>query len=470
MSVDVFDSALDVAAVIKDKDVSPVEVTQQYLDRIEKHDDELNAFVTVAAEQALAAAAEAESKVMSGDELPPFHGVPIAIKDLIETAGIKTTFSSRSYENYVPDFDAHVVRRLKGSGFIVLGKTTTSEFGTMPDGESELNGPSRNPWDPSLSAGGSSGGAAASVAAGLAPVAHGMDGGGSIRIPASCCGLFGLKTARGRISMGPVLGEEWAGFSLHGPITRSVADAAAMLDVMEGREPGDPYWLDSPETSFLSEARTEPGRLRIGVISTPPNNVPVDPVCLAALADASGLLESLGHDVDEPDLEWTDPDISSHFIKVVQTTTAYHPDVDLEKVEPVNKALAEAADETSSRNYVKAIQSLQRLTRETAAISEHFDVVLTPTLALPPLEVGWLFEPEDPWEQLIRSGMFMPFTPIANVTGYPAASVPLFWNEAGVPIGVQLIGPPAGEAVLLRLAAELEKARPWADRHPEGFA
>lgn len=269
--------------------------------------------------------------------------------------------------------------------------------------------------------------------------------------------------------MGPELGEEWAGFSLHGPITRSVADAAALIDVMAGHEPGDPYWLETPERTFLDEARTDPGRLRVAVISAPPNDVPVDPVCKAALQDAAELLESLDHVVTEPDLKWEDPDITSHFIKIVQTTTAYHSDVDLEKVEPVNKALAEAGDMTSSRDYVKALLELQRLTRKYAPLWDEFDVVMTPTLAMPPVEIGWLFEPEDPWEQLIRCGMLMPFTPMANVTGQPAASVPLYWSESGLPIGVQFIGPPAGEGVLLRLAGQLESARPWADRRPPGF-
>lgn len=472
MSIDPFTSFLDLADAIRRRDVSRVEVVQMYLDRIEKHDTELNSFVTVAGERALSGAKELD-EVPRGGEFPPYLGVPIGIKDLTETRGLKTTFSSRSYADFVPDFDAHVVRRIKNAGFIVLGKTNCSEFGTFPITESELNGDCHNPWNTKYTPGGSSGGSAAAVAAGLVPVAHGMDGGGSIRIPASCCGLFGLKTSRGRISMGPVLGEEWAGFSLHGPITRSVADAGALLDVMSGRHPGDPYWLDAPERSFLDEARTDPGRLRIGVVNATPNGVPVDQVCLEAVEDAVALLESLGHSVEEPDFAWEDSDVTSHFIKVVQTAIAHHDDVDLEKIEPANKALAEAAAATSSSDYVKAILSLQRLTRMAAAIwddiNEDFDVVLTPTLALPPVEIGWMFEPEDPWEQLIRAGMFIPFTPYANLSGQPAASVPLYWSESGLPIGVQLIGPPAGEGVLLRLSAQLEQARPWGDRHPPGF-
>ncbi|HYN37059.1 MAG TPA: amidase [Actinomycetota bacterium] len=467
--MDSFSSALDIASTIKSKEISPVEVVQHYLDRIDKHDGELNSYVTVAGDEALAAAKEAEAAVTRGDELPAFHGVPIGIKDLIETAGMKTTFSSRSYEDYVPDFDAHVVRRIKEAGFILLGKTNTSEFGTFPIGESELNGACRNPWDTSRTSGGSSGGSGASVAAGLTPIAHGMDGGASIRIPASCCGIFGLKTSRGRISMGPELGEEWAGFSVHGPISRTVADSAALLDVMAGYEVGDPYWLPALERPFLQEARTDPGNLRIGVITASPTGVPIDPAVVSAVEDAVGLMELLGHRTQELALDWEDPDLTSHFIKVVATTTAYHQDVDLDKVEPANKALAEAGDMTSSRDYVRAILELQRITRAAVAMWDEVDIVVTPTLALPPVEIGWMFEPEDPWEQLIRAGMFIPFTPIANITGQPAASVPLVWSDEGLPLGVQLIGPPAGEDVLFRLSAQLEQARPWADRHPPGF-
>lgn len=467
--MDSFSSALDLASAIKSKEISPVEAVQHYLDRIDKHDGELNSYVTVASDEALASAKEAEAAVTRGDELPAFHGVPIGIKDLIETAGMKTTFSSRSYEDYVPDFDAHVVRRIKEAGFILLGKTNTSEFGTFPIGESELNGACRNPWDTSRTSGGSSGGSGASVAAGLTPVAHGMDGGASIRVPASCCGIFGLKTSRGRISMGPELGEEWAGFSVHGPISRTVADSAALLDVMAGYEVGDPYWLPAPERPFLQEAGTEPGNLRIGVITASPTGVPIDPAVVSAVEDGVRLMESLGHRTQELSLDWEDPDLTSHFIKVVATTTAYHRGIDLDKVEPVNKALAEAGDMTSSRDYVKAILELQRTTRAAVALWDEVDVVVTPTLALPPVEIGWMFEPEDPWEQLIRAGMFIPFTPIANITGQPAASVPLVWSDEGLPLGVQLIGPPAGEDVLFRLSAQLEQARPWADRHPPGF-
>ena len=462
-----FLSALQLAALIREGEVSPVEITRLYLDRIEKHDPTLNAFVTVAEEAALDAAERAESQLKSGGQLPPFHGVPMPIKDLAQTAGIKTTFSSRAFADFVPDEDAAVVARLKGAGFIVLGKTNASEFGTWPVTESDLNGPCRNPWDPELTPGGSSGGAGAAVAAGLAPAAQGSDGGGSIRIPASCCGIYGIKPSRGRVSQGPHLGESWAGFSTSGPLARSVADAAALLDVMSGYEAGDPYWAPPPERPFLDEVGRDPGRLRVGLLTRAATGVPVDENVLDATHEAARLLESLGHAVEPmEDADWVDPDITSHFIKVVQSSTAYYEGLDLEKIEVANRVLAEAAEETSSLTYIKALRSMHSFTRRVISLWTDIDVLLTPTLALPPVKIGWMFEDPDPWAQLIRAGMFMPFTPLANITGQPAASVPLHWTDDEIPIGTQLVGPPAGEGMLFRLSAQLEEARPWAHRHP----
>ncbi|MDQ3985041.1 MAG: amidase [Actinomycetota bacterium] len=461
-----FQSALRLADLIRQGEISPVEITRLYLERIDKHNPTLNAFVTVLEDAALQRAERAESLLKSGDELPPFHGVPLPIKDLMETAGVKTTFSSRAYADFVPDKDAAVVARLKRAGFIVLGKTNASEFGTWPVTESDLNGACRNPWNPELTSGGSSGGAGAAVAAGLAPAAQGSDGGGSIRIPASCCGVYGIKPSRGRVSHGPQLGEFWAGFSTSGPLTRSVADAAALLDVISGYEPGDPYWAPPHERSFVEETGRDAGRLRVGLLTRAITDVPVDQKVLDATEDAARLLESLGHSVEPMESDWVDPDITSHFIKVVQSSTAYHEGLDLEKIETGNRALAEAAEGTSSLTYIRALRELQGFTRRVISLWREIDVLLTPTLALPPVKVGWMFEEPDPWAQLIRAGMFMPFTPLANITGQPAASVPLYWTADEIPIGVQLVGPPAGEAVLFRLSAQLEEARPWAHRRP----
>lgn len=480
MTIDPYTSALDLAAAIKRKEVSPVEVVQLYLDRIDKYDGEINAFVTVVGEDALAAARDAERAVSEKGDLPPFHGVPIPIKDLCETAGIRTTHSSRAVGDHIPEVDASVVRRIREAGFIIIGKTNASEFGTMPVTESVLNGACRNPWDTGRAPGGSSGGAGAALAAGLAPLAHGSDGGGSVRIPASCCGVYGIKPARGRVSQAPFVGESWAGYSTDGSLAHSVADAAALLDVMSGYEWGDPYWAPNPERPFLEEAGRDPGRLKIGFVTDAPTGVPVDPACIAAANEAARTLESLGHEIVEVPLEEVTEDIASHFIKIVQTTTAYYRGlIDIDKVEPVNQALAEAGRATSSMDYIEARLALQDLSRRVLSEWQNIDVLLTPTLALPPVEVGWMFAPEDPWEQLIRAGMFMPFTPVANITGQPAVSLPLYWSNDGdghgeasgpdLPIGVQLVGGPADEATLIRLSAQLEEARPWKDKTPPGF-
>ena len=374
-----------------------------------------------------------------------------------------TTYSSRAYADYVPDFDTAVVRRIREAGFVIVGKTNTPEFGTVAFTESELNGATRNPWNTDLTPGGSSGGAAAAVAAGLVPIAHATDGGGSIRIPASCCGLFGLKPSRGRVSSAPFGALE--GLSTAGPMARSVADAAALLDVFSGYEPGDPWWAPPPERPFSETASEPPGRLRIAVTSIPPIDVPVDPQCALAVAEAAELLTVLGHDVRDATPPWQEPDLFHAFIAVWQVGPALHP-VDEALMTPLNRGLVELARATSAADYARAVGWLQLLARRVVSFWEDADVVLTPTLALPPVPIGWQDAVEGPIEQLLRNTEFTPFTAIANLTGQPAMSLPLGWSETGIPIGVQAIGPPAGDALLLSLAAQIEAARPWAERRP----
>lgn len=441
-----------------------------YLERIAHVDAELDAFVTIAADEALTAARQAKQKLAEGAELPPFHGVPIPIKDLTETAGIRTTFSTKAFSGFVPDYDTYTVRRIKQAGFIVIGKTNTPELGTIPMTESDLNGICRNPYDPRHTPGGSSGGAAVAVATGMAPVAHGSDGGGSIRIPASCCNLFGIKPTRGRISSGPRTGQHVAGFGTDGCLARTVADAAALLDVMAGYETGDPYWAPPPARPFADEAGADPGRLRIAFTSDTPTGVPVHPDCVAAMQDAARLLEELGHDVEEAAPEWQGAELLPLFIRVWQTASAGTGIDDPSMFEPVNQVLAEAAHQTSSIEYVRAVDEMYRRTRPIVAFWDHYDVLLTPTLALPPPEVGWIREQvSDGWGQFARAGEWVTYTPVFNMTGQPAVSVPLFFNDAGLPIGVQLAGRPADEATLIRLSARLEEARPWAARTPPAY-
>ncbi len=449
-----FVDALAQAAAVRAGDVSPRELAEAAIARSEATNPQLNFLVTDAYEQALA------TEPADG----PFRGVPILVKDLTDTAGIRTTYSSRAFARYVPTADTAIVRRMKDAGFVVLGKSNTPEFGITCVTESELNGDCRNPWNTDVTPGGSSGGAAAAVAAGVLPLAQGSDGGGSIRIPASCCGLFGLKPSRGRVSPAP-----WVSGSLElgqsAGLSVTVRDAAAFLDVLSGYEPGDAHWAPPPERPFLAEVGADPGRLRIAFTCEPPIPYPVDPRCTAVARDAAEALSALGHDVVERTPAWQDEALLSWFARVWQIAPALFPVADESELMPLNRALAQAARETSSVEFAHAVAALQRLARRVVAFWQDVDVVLTPTLALLPVRIGWVFEPEDPWEQFRRGGEFTPFTPIVNVTGQPAMSVP-FGEADGLPVGVHLIGPPAGEAVLFRLAAQLEAAHPWADRLP----
>jgi amidase len=454
-----FLSAVEQAKLVRAGEISSTELVTTTLERIERLDPTLNAFVTVCGDEALEAARIIDTT--PGDAA--FRGVPIGIKDLAATAGVRTTYSSRAYQDYVPDFDLAVVRRLRDAGFVIVGKTNTPEFGTVAFTESELNGATRNPWDTELTPGGSSGGAAAALAAGLIPAAHATDGGGSIRIPASCCGLFGLKPSRGRVSSAPFGSLE--GLSTAGPLTRTVEDAAHLLDVLAGYETGDPWWAPPPSRPFAETTSKPPARLRIAVTSTPPIEIPVDPACVAAVEDAAALLSELGHHVEEGSPAWHDPGLFDTFIEIWQVVPALHP-VDAALMSPLNRELAESARTSSAADYGRAVARLQALARRIVAFWSEADVVLTPTLALPPVAIGWQEAVTGAAEQLLRNTEFTPFTAVANLTGLPAMSLPLHWNDEGLPIGVQAIGPSAGDALLLSLAAEIEAARPWRDRRP----
>jgi amidase len=445
---------LALAAQVRAGDVSPRELAEDAIRRIESTNPQLNFLVTDCFEQALA------TEPADG----PFTGVPMLVKDLNETAGVRTTFSSRAYADYVPRADAAVVRRMKDAGFVVLGKSNTPEFGSTAVTESELNGACLNPWNTERTPGGSSGGAAAAVAAGVLPLAHGSDGGGSIRIPASCCGLFGIKPSRGRVSPAPYVSGSLE-LSQSGPLSVSVRDAAAFLDVIAGYEPGDAHWAPPPTRPFLDEVGADPGRLRIAFTVEPPIPREVDGSVIEVARDAAEALSALGHEIVERTPPWVDEVLLSTFAKLWQVGPALYPVTDTSLFEPLNRALAAAAHETSSVVFAQSVASLQRLARRIVAFWDDVDVVLTPGLGKLPVPIGWVFEPDDPWEQFRRGGEFTPFTPIVNVTGQPAAMVP-FGVVDGLPVGVHLIGPPAGEATLFRLASQIEEAHPWADRLP----
>ncbi|HTZ45698.1 MAG TPA: amidase [Jatrophihabitans sp.] len=466
-------TALEAAAAIRDGRTSSAELVEHCLDRIGRLDGELGAFVTLTPEPARDQAAAADRAVREGAELPPLHGVPTAIKDLNLTAGVPTRFGSATMLDFVPDLDDHVVRLLREAGTISLGKTATPEYGLPCYTETDIGAPVRTPWDTGRLAGGSSGGAAAAVAAGLVPIAQGSDGGGSIRIPASLNGLFGLKTARGRISRGPV-DLDSSGLSVLGPLARTVRDAAAFLDATAGPQPGDPTWaapLPAGE-SYLGWCDRAPERLRIGRYLAPPiPGAVVDPDCVTAWQRASELLAGLGHEV--VDIELPIPPAAIVAFEAVWAVGAaaipVPPDRE-HRLRPLTRYLRERGSRVSGAEYATAVGQLGLISRQAIAATAGYDAVLTPTLAMPPRPVGWFCgtpdDPVDPAEDFERQKMFTPFTAVYNASGQPAASLPLHWNADGLPIGVMLVGRPAGEAPLLALCAQVEAAAPWADRHP----
>jgi amidase len=455
-----FAPATEQARLVREREVSPVELVELYLERIGRLDPDVGAFVTVCADTALA---DARTKADAPADAP-FHGVPIALKDLDTTAGIRTTFSCRPFADHVPDFDLAHVARARAAGFVVLGKTNTPEFGTTAFTDSPLNGPCRTPWDLSRNAGGSSGGAGAAVAAGLVGIAQGSDGGGSVRIPASCCGLVGLKPSRGRVSNAPFV--PGIGLGTTGPLARTVADAAAYLDVVAGYEWGDPFPAPPPERPFSEEVGADPGRLRIAITTEAPIDTTVDPACVAAARDTAELLASLGHEVVEAAPDWGGEALMEDFLPVWQVIPAMYPVPDPAELTDLNRWYLEGAAATGSTDYAAAVGRLQLRARRITALWADVDLLLTPTLALPPMPVGWDTEPDDPGEQFDRAVRFTPFTAAFNVTGQPAVSLPLHWTDDGLPVGVQLVGSPLGEALLLRVSSQLEAARPWADRRP----
>jgi amidase len=411
-----------------------------------------------------------------GDDRP-FCGVPIAIKDLFApVAGWPLTQGTGLIGDYRPDYDSNVVRRLRDAGFVLLGRTNSPEFGILPVTEPRRNGATRNPWDTERTPGGSSGGSSAAVASGTVPVAHGSDGGGSIRIPAACTGLFGLKPSRGRISRAPDLGDHF--LSTDGALTRSVADSAALLDVLAGPEPGDATWAQPPERPFAESARSEPGKLRVGMTLDPPLAADVDPACLQAARDAAELLQSLGHEVEEFEAPWKEADLLRTFsvlwaanvsgsVRHAQIVSGTEPSP--ENIEPVSWWLHEMGQGFTSTDLVAATVMLQAFARGViVGVWSRFDVVLTPALAQRPVRIGEVdAEGENPAYEFKKSGEFTPFTALFNVSGQPAMSVPLFQGDDGLPLAVQIAGPQVGEGMLLSLAAQLEQARPWADRRPK---
>ncbi|HLN79052.1 MAG TPA: amidase [Nocardioidaceae bacterium] len=461
-------TALEQAAAIRAREVSPVELVDHYLERIGRLADEVGAFVTVTADLARRQARLAESR-LGADDLPVLFGVATAIKDLNQTAGVRTTFGSATTADFVPEVSDEVVLRIEGAGMVSLGKTSAPEFGSPCYTEPDVAPPSRTPFDLERMAGGSSGGAAAAVAAGLVPVAQGSDGGGSIRIPASCCGLFGLKPSRGRISAAPVYGDP-VGLGTSGPLARTVRDAAALLDVMAGPAVGDPFWAPPPPEgrTFLDACSRDPGRLRIARFSAPViAAVDVHPECLTAYEDATRLLEDLGHDIEEVDVPLP-PDAVPVFEKCWSVMTALSPAPEGTEhlLRPLTRWLQERGRSVSGPEFGLAIAEMRRTAAVAIQRLAPYDAVLTPTLAQPPLRVGEIRDDQDPARDFDNQKAFTPYTSAWNVTGMPAASLPLHMTPEGLPVGVMLAARPAEEHLLLSLCAQVERAAPWRDRHP----
>ncbi len=448
----------ELAQAVRGRTVSARELTQMTLDAIAARDDALGAVVHVAAEQALARADLIDEQAIDDpSELAPYAGVPMLIKDLNNVAGMPTTFGARSMKDFVPPFDDEAVRRLRAAGFVLVGKTNVPEVGSLPWTESLLHGPARNPWNIDHTPGGSSGGAAAAVAAGYLPAAHGSDGGGSIRIPASCCGLVGLKPSRGRVSQAPLFGDQVMGYATQGSIGRRVVDAAALLDVMQGYALGDSVRLGPPGRPYVEEVGADPGRLCVGLVTETPWATPGDEV-QGALAIAVAELERLGHRVELLPLRLP-PGVLEQFLTVWSASVAANP-LPHDLLEPHNQAFAERGQTLSAPQLLQAFTSLQMVSRSVVATCAVVDVVLAPVLMDPPLRIG-AYAGADLDEITDAMARHLGLTPVINVTGQPAVAVPVHVSDAGLPIGVQLIGGPDEEARLIRLAAQLEEACQW---------
>ncbi len=470
-----FRSAGELAGMVHSGEVSARELVEVSLERIERLNPELNAFVEIDGERAL----ETAEQIGPGDERP-FAGVPVAVKNNRPVAGMRLTYGCALMESFRCDYDHNVTRRLRDAGFVIVGTTTLPEYGILPTSEARIFGPTRNPWDLERTPGGSSGGASAAVASGMVPLAHGNDGGGSIRIPAACTGLVGLKPSRGRISAAPELGDSSLG--IDGMLTRTVADTAALLDVLAGYEPGDATWAPPPAEPFAAAAGRDPGSMRIAMTKLAPvDTATVDPVCAGAADSAAELLRSLGHEVIEVDPPWQEPGLSELFGVVfssqIALSIAYSGQVagrapTAEDMEPMSWAIFSMISKLGTIEAQYATVRLQAYARRLVSWLSDYDALLTPALAERPLALGTLdTAAPDPMSTFTRSGLFTPFTPVFNATGQPGISLPLYEGEDGLPLGVQIVGAPAGEGRLLALAAQLEAAQPWAARRaPVGQA
>lgn len=464
------------AELVRSGKVSTDELVDAAITRIEKLNPELNAVIHPLFDRARAQA--------TGLDLPdgPFRGVPMVVKDL---DGYLADAPCHLGNKLLKEFDWHPTRssylfqKLEQAGFVIVGKTNTPEFGLQPTTEPTAYGPTKNPWSTDHSPGGSSGGSAAAVASGMVPVGHAGDGGGSIRIPASACGLFGLKPSRGRISLGPDEHEAWAGLVNRHVVSRSVRDSAAILDTLQGYMPGDPYTAPPPERPYAKEVGADPGELRIGLrVHAPSGIAETDVECVAAAEDAARLLQDLGHTVEVASPAALDePGLLDQFMAVLMTSLLVEladiarivgREVTADDVERITWTYAEMGRDITGVQYLQSLDAARAWTRRVATwwSDDGFDLLLTPTLAAPPALLGFLADSDNPLEAAGRAVSYAAYTAPFNVTGQPAMSVPTYFATSNLPIGVQLVAAYGREDLLFRLAAQLEAARPWADRRP----
>ncbi len=460
---------LGLADLVRRGEIKTDELLEAAISRIEAMNPRLNAVVTKMYD-------EAKNAIATGLPDGPFKGVPFLLKDLgAAYAGVKLTMGCKLMANYVPNYDNELVKRYKRAGLVCVGRTNTPEFGLSISTESALLGPARNPWDTERSTGGSSGGAAAALAVRMVPIAHGSDGGGSIRIPSSSCGVFGMKPSRGRMPTGPELGEVWEGFAINHALSVSVRDNAALLDATSAPEVGAPYGIPAPVRPFVEEVETSPGKLKIAFFTKGAAEL-THPDCIAAVNEAAKLCESLGHRVEEaaPMIDYKTLNnafgliVAGHLAAMFDSIGGFiGRKVTADMVEPWTWYLAQFGWQASAAQFAGTKSIINRATRTVAGFLTKYDVMLTPTLAAPPPKIGYFDTVNTPLEELLKRQFdHSPFTWLHNITGLPAMSVPFFWNAQDLPVGVQFAGRYADEATLYRLAGQLERAKPWREKIP----
>ncbi len=459
-------TALELAAALRRRELSSTELLDACLEEVDRLNPELNAVIWRNDDEGRAAAAEADRALAGGAEGQPFLGVPMPIKDLTPVAGWPVTYGSNGAPEGPSAESEMVVDAFRAAGFVLTARTNTPEFGPITVAENSRYGISRNPWDPDHTPGGSSGGAGSATAAGMFPIAHANDGGGSIRIPASCCGLVGLKTSRGRV---PRLAQSWLGAVVEGVVSRDVADSAAVLDAIAGPDPHAWFNAPVPERPFAEEVGADPGKLRIGIQTASPFGLPVDEDCVVAAQDAAKALEELGHSVETIELPVDPQQLIENFVVLANAGLADYAGVDWSKTEPHVRSQHAQGEATSSLRFAEAARTLELLSRQIVSLWDDLDLVISPTLSIVPPVAGTVLEmvhanPDEPATPVVQ---MVTFTAAFNTTGQPAISLPLHWTDAGLPVGVQLVGKPFDEVTVIRVAGQLEQARPWRDRRPE---